>query len=140
MLEACARAGIEASIPADVRRATWEKFVFLVGLSGATAGTRHRVGPVRSNPLTRAFLLDLMREVVAVGRARDIALPADFAAERLAFIDTLPPELTASMHVDLERGNRLEVPWLSGAVSALGEACGVDAAQPRGGRHPVCSR
>ncbi len=125
LLAACERGGIEASIPADVRRATWEKFVFLVGLSGVTAGTRQSVGPVRSNPLTRALLLDVMREVVAVARAQGVGLPADYAEERLAFIDTLPPELTASMAVDLERGNRLEVPWLSGGVVALGEAAGV---------------
>ena len=30
------------------------------------------------------------------------------------------------MHHDLERGNRLEVQWLSGGVVTLGEAVGVD--------------
>jgi 2-dehydropantoate 2-reductase len=29
--------------------------------------------------------------------------------------------MTSSMHHDLERGNRLEVPWLSGGVVSLGE-------------------
>ena len=33
--------------------------------------------------------------------------------------------MTSSMHHDLERGNRLEVPWLSGAVVELGLRAGV---------------
>jgi len=32
-----------------------------------------------------------MREVVAVGRAHGVAIPEDFAAQRLAFADTLHP-------------------------------------------------
>jgi 2-dehydropantoate 2-reductase len=32
--------------------------------------------------------------------------------------------MTSSMAVDLERGNRLEVPWLSGGVVKLGAALG----------------
>ena len=36
-----------------------------------------------------------------------------------------PYEMRASMAVDLERGNRLELPWLSGAVARLGKELGV---------------
>ena len=60
-----------------------------------------------------------------VGRAAGIALSADFAQDRLAFVDTLPAEMTSSMHGDLKRGNRLELPWLSGAVVELGRRHGV---------------
>jgi 2-dehydropantoate 2-reductase len=124
-LEACKAAGINAEISGDIRRALWEKFVFLVGLSGTTASTRHTIGPVRSNPQTRALLLDVMREVVAVGLAEGIALAPGFADDRLAFCDTLPVEMTSSMHNDRERGNRLEVQWLSGDVAARGKRLGV---------------
>ena len=33
--------------------------------------------------------------------------------------------MTSSMHQDLKKGNRLEVPWLSGAIVRLGERYGV---------------
>ncbi|MFL5110808.1 MAG: ketopantoate reductase family protein, partial [Microvirga sp.] len=39
--------------------------------------------------------------------------------------DGLPAEMTSSMHHDFERGNRLEVPWLSGGVAELGAKVGV---------------
>ena len=83
------------------------------------------LGPIRSHPLTRRFLLDLAKEVVAVGRAHGVALPVDFAEQRIAFADALPAEMTASMHHDLERGNRLELAWLSGGVVDLGQKVGV---------------
>jgi 2-dehydropantoate 2-reductase len=121
LLEACLKGGIKAEISPDIRRDIWQKFVFLVGLSGTTTTMRLPIGPIRSNPQTRAFLLDVMREVVAVGRAHGVALDADYAEQRLAFADSVAYDMTSSMHHDLERGNRLEVPWLSGGVVSLGE-------------------
>lgn len=125
LLDALVRAGIQAEISDDIRRTLWEKYVFLVGLSGTTATMRAAIGPIRSNPRSRAFLHELLEETVAVGRAHGVRLPEHYAEERLKFLDTVPPEMTSSMHHDLERGNRLEVAWLSGGVVQLGEAVGV---------------
>ena len=125
LLDACLRGGINAELSTDIRKAIWEKFVFLVGLSGSTTTMRETIGPIRSNPRARAFLFDLMRETVAVGRALGVALPADFADQRLAFVDSLPDVMTSSMHHDLKAGKRLEVSWLSGGVAQLGEQTGV---------------
>ena len=123
--EALLKAGVKAELSDDIRRSIWEKYVFLVGLSGTTTATRTSLGPIRANPRSRAFLLDMMREVVAVGRALGVALAEDFAENRLAFADTLPADMTSSMHHDLERGNRLEVDWLSGGVVDMGAKAGV---------------
>jgi 2-dehydropantoate 2-reductase len=120
-------AGVTAELSTDIRRSIWEKYVFLVGLSGTTTTMRATLGPIRANAQTRAFLLDVMREVVAVGRALGVALPEDFADQRLKFADGLPADMTSSMHHDLERGNRLEVEWLSGGVVQLGRKAGVPA-------------
>src|SRR5689334_23045725 len=125
LLDFAVRGGINAELSDDVRKAIWEKFVFLVALSGSTTTMREPIGPIRSNPRSRRFLSELMRETVAVGRALGVALPADFADQRLAFVDTLPHEMTSSMHHDLKAGKRLEVPWLSGGVAQLGEKTGV---------------
>jgi 2-dehydropantoate 2-reductase len=99
--------------------------VFLVGLSGTTAAMRSTIGPIRSHPQTRAFLRDVMREAVAVARACGIDLAADYADHQLKVADTVAADMTSSMHHDLERGNRLEVRWLSGGVVELGRAAGV---------------
>jgi 2-dehydropantoate 2-reductase len=125
LLAAALAGGINAEISDDIRRALWEKYVFLVAISGATTSMRLPLGPIRANPQTRQFLHDLLREAVAVGRAQGVALPADFAEQRVSFIDGLPADMSASMSHDLQRGQRLEVQWLSGGVAEMGAKLGV---------------
>ena len=125
LLAALLKAGIQAELSNDIRRTLWEKYTFLVGLSGATASMRTTIGPVRENPQTRAFLHDLMKEAVAVGRALGVALPEDYADDRLKFADSVPGTMDSSLHHDLKNGNRLEVEWLAGGVVQLGRKVGV---------------
>lgn len=132
LLEACQKGGIAAELSTDIRREIWQKYVFLVGLSGTTTTIRKPIGPIRENAQTRALLLDVMREVVAVARGHGIDLPSDYAEHCLALADDVAYDMTSSMHHDLERGNRLEVRWLSGGVVELGEAVGVPTPLNRG--------
>jgi 2-dehydropantoate 2-reductase len=104
---ACVAGGINAEVSGDIRREIWEKFVFLVGLSATTSTIRVSIAPIRENPQTRALLLDIMREVVAVGRAHGVPLPEDYPGQRLAFADGVAPDMTSSMHHDLECGKPL---------------------------------
>jgi 2-dehydropantoate 2-reductase len=122
---ACTRAGIQHKAADDITRAIWEKYVFLVAASGMTSLTRLPVGPIREDPDTRALTGQVMSEAAAVGRAKGVALDADLADKLLARMDTLPREMVASMLGDLERGNRLELPWLSGGVVTMGRELGV---------------
>jgi 2-dehydropantoate 2-reductase len=125
LLAACLAGGIKAELSDHILREIWQKYVFLVGLSGTTTTIRKTIGPIRSHPQTRAFLHDVMHEVVAVGRAHGVALPENYAQVRLQLADDVSPEMTSSMHHDLQRGNRLEVRWLAGGVVELGKAKGV---------------
>ena len=125
LLAACLAGGINAELSPSILREIWQKYVFLVGLSGTTATMRHTIGPIRANEQTRAFLVDVMQEVVDVGRAHGVDLPADYVRTALERADTVSPQMTSSMHHDLQRGNRLEVRWLSGGVVELGRAKGV---------------
>jgi len=125
LAEALDGAGVVTEISDDIERTIWQKFVFLVGLSATTSLLRTTLGPVREDAERRALLLEVMAETVAVGRARGVALPADTADDRLAFADGLPFDMTSSMHHDLERGNKLELAWLSGAVVRFGSELGI---------------
>ena len=117
--------GIDTEISDDVERTIWEKFVFLVGMSSTTTLMNSEIGPIRSDPEGREFLHNVFREVTAVGRARGVDLPEDFGDTRLDFADGVPPEMTTSMHHDLKAGNRLELPWLAGAVVRMGRETGI---------------
>jgi 2-dehydropantoate 2-reductase len=119
-LRACLDGGIKAELSSHINREIWQKFVFLVGLSGTTTTMRVPIGPIRRNVQTRKFLLDVMKEVVAVGRAHGVDLTEDYAEQRLVLADEVSPDMTSSMHHDLQCGNPLEVRWLSGGVVELG--------------------
>jgi 2-dehydropantoate 2-reductase len=47
-------------------------------------------------------------------------------ADMFAHMASMPPQSKSSMLEDLERGRRLELPWLSGAVLRLGRELGVE--------------
>jgi len=119
------RAGLDFAVPPDIRRAIWEKFCFLTTMSGATALMRTGIGPIRAHHGSRRIMTALLEEAAAVAHASGIALPENYVAERLAAIDTYPPGQMASMARDLLAGNRIEVPWLSGAVVRIGTTHGV---------------
>jgi 2-dehydropantoate 2-reductase len=125
LLAACQRAAFDAVIPDDINVAIWDKFVFLASFSGLTSVTRLPIGPIREDSETRALLRDALAEVVAVARAKGVALPKDILEKKLKWADDLPAAMVASMAGDLQRGNRLELPWLSGTVVKLGEELGV---------------
>jgi 2-dehydropantoate 2-reductase len=101
--------------------------VFLSAMSGVTAATRQSVGAIRVDPDLRGILEAAMHEAVAVGRARGVDLGEAFVAGQLAFADGLPAEMKSSMLNDLLAGNRLEAPWLSGAVARMAKDSGLAA-------------
>ena len=121
----CKQANIDHVVSDDITRAIWQKFIFLASFSGMTCATRLPICPVRSDPETRAMLKAALEEVVAIGRAKGVSLPNDQAEQSLAWADNLPPTMVASMLGDLNRGNRLELSWLSGNVVKLGEELGI---------------
>jgi len=127
LLEACSGAGIDAELTEDIERVIWEKFVFLSAFSGVTSATRQAMGAIRGDADLRAVLEAAMREAYAVGRARGIDLSEGFIDQQLAFADGLPAEMKSSMLNDLAAGNRLEAPWLSGAVARMAKECGLSA-------------
>ena len=61
-----------------------------------------------------------MEEVMSVANAKGIPLTNENIEARLDYIDSLPGQAKVSMALDLERGNRLELPWLSGTVVRMG--------------------
>ena len=122
LVDALKAGGVEAMQSDDIRRVTWEKFVFLTALSGVTSLTRKPVGPIREHPATRALLHDALRETAAVARAEGIAIDPALPDQQMKMIDGLSPAMYSSMSQDLLRSRPLELEWLSGAVVRRGEA------------------
>jgi 2-dehydropantoate 2-reductase len=122
---ACERAGFSARVSEDIDVDLWSKFARLSVFSGMTAVTRSPMGVLRGDPELYAMLQQACQETIAVGRARGVRLPEGLIGEIRQMVQSLPYHAKASMLEDLERGKRLELPWLSGAVVRLGRAAGV---------------
>jgi 2-dehydropantoate 2-reductase len=119
------RAGVQAAIPADIHVALWEKFLFVVPFGGVGAVARVPVGALRSLPETRRMLERGMEEIVAVGRARGVALPDGAVAKAMGFLDALDPAGTTSLQRDITEGRPSELEAWNGAVVRLGREAGV---------------
>ena len=128
-------AACNAAVSTTIERDIWQKFVLLVGVSAMTTLTREPMGRVVADPDARALLGDVMGEVVTVARATGIDLAADYADDRLTFACSMPATMKASMLEDLERGNRLELDWLSGEVVRRGRALAI----PTPANQAVCA-
>jgi len=113
-------AGISVEVSTDGPGLLWDKFIGLVANSSLCALLRSPMGVVQKDDDCWALYSAVFNEVVAVGRAAGISLPAEKAEARLARARTSPPMVMPSMAVDLVAGNRLEYPWLGGRVRELG--------------------
>ncbi|HEU4660514.1 MAG TPA: 2-dehydropantoate 2-reductase [Pseudolabrys sp.] len=129
-LQAFADAGKAAKIDIDVSKnievERWQKFIFLTAMAGATALRRSSIGPIVATDEGRKFFRALMEEARAVGKAKGVDVGENYIEQRMDFVvNKVEPGMKASMAHDLERGNRLELDWLSGKVAALGKAFNV---------------
>jgi len=118
-------AGADARASDRIEVALWQKFAFLAGLAAACGLARSSIGPLRVAPLGRRLLQRAIEEVVAVARARGIALPDGEVARVMGMIDGLPPGMKPSFLVDLEAGGPTELEILSGTVSRFAEEAGI---------------
>jgi 2-dehydropantoate 2-reductase len=121
----CRQAGFDATHSDHILTDLWSKFILLATNSAMTAATRSPLGKLREDPDIAPLFLRAAAEVAAVGRASGVILPEDAAEQTYRFTLNAPPAMMASMAHDLIKGNRIELPWLSGKVVALGKQLGV---------------
>jgi 2-dehydropantoate 2-reductase len=117
--------GITVKIPPDIQIAMWHKFLLVAPWSGIGAITRAPLGTFLGLPETRQMLQKVMQEVFSVAQARNVVLPKDVVDKTLTFLDSLPPNGTASMQRDIMEGRPSELEAQNGAVVRLGQAVGV---------------
>ena len=117
--------GVSVVVPDDVEAAIWEKFLFIAPVSGVGAVTRQPVGAMREILQTRALIERAMFEVAALARAKGVNLPDAAVARNMRYVDSLPPDATASMQRDIMEGRPSELEQQNGAIARLGDEAGV---------------
>jgi len=125
LLEACRPAAFQSTLSPDITVEIWTKFVRLSVFGGMTANTRSSIGTIVNDPELLEMLKAAVRETLAVAHAKGVAVASSIDEDVANAYKALPPQAKASMLEDLERGRRIELPWLSGAVARIGREVGV---------------
>ncbi len=124
-LALCQKAGFDATHSDRIVTELWLKFILLASNAAITAATRSPLGALRDDPDIAPLFARAYAEVAAVGRAKGIHIPDDAVDKAIASNRGSPAGMMASMAHDLMRGNRIELPWLSGKVVAFGRELGI---------------
>lgn len=125
LLALCRKACFDVTLSDQIVTELWMKFILLATNASMMSLVRLPIGVVRDDPDMREQFAAAYKEVIDVGRARGVALPADALDKVMRFNGSAPPAMKPSMALDLERGNRIELPWLGGKVVELGRELGV---------------
>ncbi|MEJ0062292.1 MAG: 2-dehydropantoate 2-reductase [Alphaproteobacteria bacterium] len=114
-------AGIAHEVPEDMIKTIWWKFMVNVGINPLSAILRAPYGVFQRPGEARTLMLDGMREVVGIARAKGIPLDDANIDEWCRLLDGISsPTGKTSMYQDVEAGRETEIGMLSGKVQALG--------------------
>lgn len=119
--ELCLAAGLESEIYKNVDAMLWTKFIRIASIGGITALKRLPIGEVLKDKQHTHELQKAIHEAFLVARSLNIQVEEDLPAKVIDAARKLPFEWKSSMLVDLERGRRLEIESLSGAIVRFGE-------------------
>lgn len=115
------KSGVNVKLSKEILTEMWSKYIFLVTLSGMTAATRSSIGIAQSDSVLNSFLREFVEELVNLAKAQPVELPEDFTEQMVTRINNLNPDMTSSLHRDLEKGLPLELDSLQGAVIEMAD-------------------
>ena len=108
----------------DIFVDVWSKALFVTTTGELGALANQPLGYLRTE--LRGSLEKLMREVEAVARGNNVALPENIVDKTLGFVDEQIPEATSSMQRDITAGKPNELDAQVGAIRRMGERAGVE--------------
>ena len=116
-------AGLAAELDPDIRATVWLKVVNNAGLNSVSVLRRARMKPMLADPEARTHVRRLMLEALHVGQAMRVVKDVDVDA-RIEYAARLE-DVKTSMLQDYERGRRLELEPIVGAIIELAERYGI---------------
>ena len=109
----------------DIWSEMWKKLIMVCSLGVVGTAARAPLGILLDIPETRALFESCATEIEVVARSCRASIPEGYAVDQIARYKALPPDTTASMHRDLERGDTSELNEQLGAVLRHGREAGV---------------
>lgn len=117
---------VEIEVADDIRVALWEKMAVVSSLAMICGMTGSALGAIRAHPFGASLQTRAIAEVLAVGRATGVPIPADAEARVGGTLDGFPDDFYPSVLHDLRSGRRTEMDDLAGVVARTGRAHGAE--------------
>ena len=85
--------------------AIWEKYIFITAFSLMTAYSGKTIGGVLSDDKLKSMTENIMKEVVLIGKAKNIDFEQDIVEKTIQKAQSFPYETKTSFQRDYEKGN-----------------------------------
>jgi len=125
MAEALTAAGFQCDVSDAIEKEFWVKLLGNVSFNPVSALTVSTADRLIADPLVKAYMVGIMREVLAIGRAVGVDAAIDPEA-RIDMARQLGKFKTSTLQ-DLEAGKPLELAAIIGAVVELADLTGIEA-------------
>jgi 2-dehydropantoate 2-reductase len=122
--ETLAATGQAVQVSPDIQRERWRKLMWNASFNTVSAVTLRTPAELLALAETRALLIAIMSEVVAVARGQGIDLQRSDVDEHIAWTERASGIRTSTM-VDRERGRTMEADALIGVIVRKGKEAGV---------------
>ena len=124
--EVFVRAGIEYTIPEDMIRAMWWKFMINVGVNQTSAVLKARYGVFQAIPEAKKLMEATMWEVIRLSQKMGINLDGEDIDKWYNILYSLNPDSKTSMLEDIECCRETEVEVFAGKICELGMQYGME--------------
>jgi 2-dehydropantoate 2-reductase len=118
-------AGISAEVSSNIQGVLWEKLLFISAVAAFGSLTRLPIAAYRSVPPARELLTGMMQETAAVAAAHGVHLEPNAIERTLQYVDSVRPEIKASMQLDVEAGRASELDAIVGVIVRKGRELGI---------------
>jgi 2-dehydropantoate 2-reductase len=85
--------------------AIWEKYIFITAFSLMTAYSGKTIGGVLADDKLKSMTGNIMKEVVLIGKAKNIDFEQDIVEKTIQKVQSFPYETKTSFQRDYEKGN-----------------------------------
>ncbi|MDR2528008.1 MAG: 2-dehydropantoate 2-reductase [Synergistaceae bacterium] len=120
-----AKSGLDVTLTERIDVEMWSKFVFLSPFAGVTALFELSISQVLAKPESFETVKQMINEIEALARAKNIALPQNIAEVTLEKARAFAPLTKTSMQIDREKGRPMELEHLIGYVRDEGRTLNI---------------
>jgi 2-dehydropantoate 2-reductase len=125
ILDILSQAKINAMLTDKISKTLWLKFLLMCPVGSLTAATGKTYGQIWEDPVLKKKVRDMMLEVVAVARARQIYLPENAVDKTIEMTSSFGYNSKTSMQIDREKRKQTEIDALTAYLCRAGKESGV---------------